>query len=370
MKILVIPTTDWIGHPVPNRLNFIFDRLADKHQVDVCHFKMFEEKKRKTNCNLIDMGCDDSSDVGFYYLKNFKDYSTTISNLVGKYDVVISANIIPSAIANLNDTPIIIDYLDHFPQSASSYYKKPMDELAAKSAELFTSFNLKKSDGLITPTDGFRNYLEKKVDKKIKVVPNGIDLDVIGPADPSEIEKEYSLGRPVLGYVGSLEKWVDLDGVIKMMPSIKDRYPNATLLIVGPDLHTNHSEYLKNLSEKLGVEEDIIFTGRVDYEDLPPYISAMDVGLNPRKPLKMNRLTMGSKVLSYLACGVPVLSQNMPEIEKKFRGYGVHRYDNAEDFFGVLAKSLTEDVHPDVVTEYDWNILSKKYEKAIFDLID
>ena len=28
MKVLVIPTTDWIRHPVPNRLNFIFDILA------------------------------------------------------------------------------------------------------------------------------------------------------------------------------------------------------------------------------------------------------------------------------------------------------------------------------------------------------
>ena len=38
MKILVIPTTDWIRHPVPNRLNFIFDILAEEHDVYVLHF--------------------------------------------------------------------------------------------------------------------------------------------------------------------------------------------------------------------------------------------------------------------------------------------------------------------------------------------
>lgn len=355
---------------MPNRLNFIFDRLAERHEVKVCHFKMFEDKKRETNCELIDMGCDHSGDVGSYYIKNFKDYSKRLSHEAEEHDVIISANIIPSAVASIQDTPVIMDYLDHFPQSASAYYKKPVDRLAAKSAEFFTRFNLKKSKGLITTTEGFKDYLKKRVDKEIKIVPNGIDMDVIGPADPSEIEKKYSLERPVLGYVGSLERWIDLDSVIKVMPSIKDRYPEATLLIVGPDLHTDYSKYLKKLSRKMGVEDDVVFTGRVAYDELSPYISAMDVGLNPRKALKMNQLTMGSKVLTYLACGVPVLSQNMPDIEKRFEDKGVYTYEDTQSFLGALARSLTEVVQADVVTEYDWDILSNRYEKAVYELIE
>ena len=54
MKILVIPTTDWIRHPVPNRLNFIFDTLAEEHDVYVLHFglKRFQSlAARMTKCN-------------------------------------------------------------------------------------------------------------------------------------------------------------------------------------------------------------------------------------------------------------------------------------------------------------------------------
>ena len=57
MRILVIPTTDWIRHPVPNRLNFIFDILAEKHDVYVLHFglKRFSKlQARETKCRLVE----------------------------------------------------------------------------------------------------------------------------------------------------------------------------------------------------------------------------------------------------------------------------------------------------------------------------
>jgi len=366
LKILVIPTTDWTGHPVPNRLNFIFDRLADHHTVNVCEFKMFEEEKRDTECNLVDMSCKSEVDVGSYYLKNFTQYSKKIRDLSAEHDVIVSSNIVPSFTAALQETTVILDYLDHFPQSASSYYKRPLHKIAERTAGLLTSINLKKADGVITPTQRFKEYLVGKTCCDIEVIPNGLDLKKIKPTDPTKIFDEFDLERPVLGYVGSLESWIDLESVIKMMPSIKKRYPKAKLLIVGPDLHTNYSEYLKDLSEEMRVEKDVKFVGRVDYEELSPYITAMDVGLNPRKPRKMNSLTMGSKVLTYLACGVPVLSNNMPEAENRFEGKGVYSYNDDQELLSKLAKCLTKGVKPEVVKEYDWDRLSKKYENAIY----
>lgn len=368
LKILVIPTTDWTGHPVPNRLNFIFDRLAERYTVDVCHFEMFPDKKRETKCNLIDMGCEADTGIGAYYLKNFRKYSERIRDLSQNYDVLLSSNIIPSFTAGLQDTPVIVDYLDYFPQSASSYYEIPINKVVEKISGWLTSINLKKADGVITPTERFKSYLQGKTDCDIEVVPNGIDMDKIKPADPSEVFERYALSRPVLGYVGSLERWIDLEHVIKLMHSIKKRYPEATLLIVGPELHTDHSEKLKDLSKRVGVG-DVKFVGRVAYEELSKYISAMDVGLNPRKPKKMNELTMGSKVLTYLACGVPVLSSNMPEVKERFEGRGVYTYKDDSEFLGKLAECLIEDVHPDTVKEYDWDFLSRQYEEAIFKLL-
>ncbi len=372
MKLLVIPTTDWIGHPVPNRLNFIFDRLAKKHEIDVCHFKIFQKKRRDTRCNLIPMDSEPDTKIGSYYLLNLKKHGEKIAEVGEDHDAIVSANIIPTQIANLQDTPVMIDYLDHLPQSAASYYDPPLDKLAERSAKFLTEMNLKKAAGIVTPTNRFKEYLETITDKKIRVVPNGLDLDLIGLTDNKKVEKvreRYKLGHPVLGYVGSLERWIDLEHIIYLMPSLKKRYPKLSLLIVGPGLHTEYAERLKILTQKMGMEKDIVFTGRVDYEELAPYINAMDVGLNPRKPMKMNLFTMGSKVLTYLACGVPVLSKNMPEVENRFKGKGVYKYSSDRDFLCKLVRCFRGSVDPAVVEKYDWDRLSKRYEKVLREIV-
>lgn len=370
MKILVIPTTDWTGHPVPNRLNFIFDRLADRHEVDVCHFNIFEEDIRQTKCNLVEMDKKEGGEISSYYLYNSFNHLKKISELSGDYDVIMSSNIIPGLWANFNDTPVIIDYLDYFPQSASSYYKPPMNTLVRYTAGYITDYNLKNADGIITPTKKFKEYLKNKTRNKIYVIPNGIDTDLIHPSDPTSIENLYSLKHPVLGYAGSLEKWIDLESIIDLMPCLISRYPGIKLLIVGPGLHTNYAEKVKRIAEEKKVSDRVIFTGGVKYSELAPYISAMDVGLNPRKKIAMNRLTFGSKVLNYLGCGVPVLSKNMPTVEKLFgKGKGVFTYKDDEEFLGELVLALNKKVDPKWIKDFDWDRLAEKYEKVIYDVL-
>ncbi len=370
MRIMVIPTTDWTGHPVPNRLNFIFDNLAKKHRVDVCHFKFYKEKRRGTSCNLIPMDKEVKKGIKNYYLHNIFTHGKKISDNIDRYDIIVSANLIPSYFANFGDTPIIFDYLDHLPGSASVYYPKPLDRLARYTADRISVHNLKKADGIITPTNTFKRFLEDKTESPIVVIPNGVDLDKIKPMDPKMVEKRYGLGHPVLGYVGSLERWVDLESIIELFPDIKRRYKNAKLLIIGPGLHTDYAERLKSMVREMKLSDDVIFTGRIPYDDLPEYISALDIGLNPRKDLLMNRMTMGSKILTYLACGVPVLSTNMPEVEKQFGPKkGVFRYENEEEFLGELHKAICKRVKPEVVEDYGWKKISRRYEKVLLEFI-
>lgn len=371
MKLLVIPSTDWIGHPVPNRLNFIFDRLATEHQIDVCHFKLFQDQKRETMCNLIPMDEQPHLDVKTYYIKRFSGHSHKISQISQNYDAIVSSNIIPGFTAALQDTPLIIDFLDYFPESVSSYFDSPLKSLSERVASFITKINLKKSAGVITPTDRFKQMLDDVVDSQIHVIPNGVDIGLIKQTDADEIEKRYSLSYPVIGYVGSIERWIDLEMILNLFPSIKRRYQDATFLIVGPGLHTDFSQRLKRKALELNIDDSVIFTGGMKYEKLSSYISAMDVGINPRKDLKMNTYTMGSKVLNYLACGVPVLSKNMPVMEELFGPEeGVFTYSDENDFLGKFHKALRTNVDPSIVGEFDWDRLAVKYEKALYDILE
>ncbi|MFO7992059.1 MAG: glycosyltransferase [Thermoplasmata archaeon] len=373
MKILVVPTTDWLGHPVPNRLNFVFDRLAKKHEIDVCEFKIFNKPIRETNCKLIEMDKDSDRRRGVksYYLKRSLSHWKKIAEISGGYDVIISSNIIPSSILNVLSTPFIIDYLDHLPESASAYYHPPLDHLVHLTADHLMDLQIKKAKGLITTTSRFKDFLQDKTESPIEVVHNGVDCSLLYPVKDKSIKEEYRLTRPVIGYVGSLEKWIDLEHIISMFPWIIDRYKKATLFIVGPSLHTNYVEDLKGLIEDHDIQNNVVFSGGISYENLAPYISAMDVGLNPRKPWAMNEYTMGSKVLNYLACGVPVLTTNMPVVNELFsKDDGVFPYENDEEFMGELHRALSLKVDPSRVEKFDWNRIASDYERAIYHTLE
>src|SRR5512136_215088 len=92
MNILVIPTTDWIRHPVPNRLNFIFDILAEDNQIYVLHFKLkgFQDlEARDTKCNLIETGWMDARDPSMYYILNFSSHLWDIRKVVREKEIDI-----------------------------------------------------------------------------------------------------------------------------------------------------------------------------------------------------------------------------------------------------------------------------------------
>ena len=287
MKILVIPTTDWIRHPVPNRLNFIFDILAEKSDVYVLHFglKRFHNmKERETKCQLLKASWIEARDPSLYYILNFPYHIWKIRKIVREMgiDVILSANILPSFAANISGAPIVFDYLDHLEESASIYYPgSALGEIIKYVVSFITKFNLRHARSVITVTKELKEYLLGVGVKDITVIPNGVDTNVLQPLPMSEAKKSLGLNGTVLGYVGSLEHWVDLETVVEALPGL-----DATLLVVGPGLFTDYGEEIKRLAEDLGVAERVIYTGAVPYQELSRYISAMDIGLNPLKMMK------------------------------------------------------------------------------------
>jgi glycosyltransferase involved in cell wall biosynthesis len=369
MKILVIPTTDWTRHPVPNRLNFIFDNLAEKHEVYVLHFGLERFKDlepRETKCRLISANWASPADPSLYYLLNFPYHIWKIRSIVAseKIDVILSCNILPSFAANFAGVPIVFDYLDHLEESASVYYpNSAMGKLVKGFVGFVTRFNLRHAQSVITVTREFRDLLSSMGVKDVTVIVNGVDTRALKPMPIDEAKSALGLEGTVIGYVGSLEHWVDLETVVQALPRI-----DATLLVVGPGLFTDYGDLIKKMADDLGVRDRVIFTGAVKYANLSRYISAMDIGTNPLKLMKKNELTVGGKVFNYLACGRPVLSSRMKALESLL-GDKISYYDDVDSF--VAAVKLLEGSGPNVeknraIAElYDWRAISKQYENVL-----
>jgi glycosyltransferase involved in cell wall biosynthesis len=373
MRILIIPTTDWIYHPVPNRLNFIFDLLAKDHEIFVLHFKLRNFSTippRETRCVLVESGPIPVKDPSLYYILNAPFHLVTIRKLVReeKIDAIVSANVLPSFMAGFTDAPVIFDYLDHLEESASVYYPGSLiGNLVKFVVKKITLHNLQKARSIITVTGSFRNYLENQGFSPVYVIPNGVDSEALRPIPIEEAKKILSLKGPVIGYIGSLEYWVDLETVISSLPSL-----DVTLLVVGPGLFTDYGEKIKQMANENGVADRVIFTGSVPFKDLAVFISAMDIGLNPLKNMAKNEMTVGGKVFNYLSCGRPVLSSRMPAVEEML-GDALFYFDDKPSFVSqvnaILAKNHDSNSFRDLAVGYDWKNIAQAYEKIIQETV-
>jgi len=288
-------------------------------------------------------------------------------------DCVVSANILPSAILRVvhGKVPLVIDYLDHFEESAGAYYDEGLKREAVRTiSRAIVRWSLAGASHIITVTRELANLLAGMTDVPISVVPNGADLATLRPTNGGAIRERYSLESPVLGYVGSLESWVDLETVVRAFPKVLSSLPKASLLVVGPSLFTSYRQDLETLASDLGVRSRIHFAGPVAYEDLPLYIGAMDICLNPLKPMTKNLYAAGGKVFAYLACGKPVLSSMSPSLESLFgTSSGIRFYENEETLVLQVQEMLQVAWDPlflrSLVTDYDWSRIAQRYVSVL-----
>jgi glycosyltransferase involved in cell wall biosynthesis len=105
--------------------------------------------------------------------------------------------------------------------------------------------------------------------------------------------------------------------------------PNTKLVLVGGgDLDVD----LRSLVRKLELEAQILFTGLVGFEDLPDYLAAADVLINPMKKSLVSDTALPNKVIQYIAAARTSVSTNLKGVSSTFKGYtGLHLVSTPEE---------------------------------------
>ena len=146
-----------------------------------------------------------------------------------------------------------------------------------------------------------------EVNKLVQIAP-GIDTNHFQPKKPNpNLVSKYQLeGRRVIVCVARLVHRKGQDQLIKALPDILKKYPDAILLIVGQG---PIEQMLRNSARQLAVTHKVIFTGRVPHADLADYISLGEVFAMPVRS-RFYGFEVEGLGISYLeasACGLPVV---------------------------------------------------------------
>ena len=378
MRILLVSTQDYIHHPVPSRHHYIFEELAKRHEVHVPHFHVSRGKERETRLIVHEATMFPFRGPLLHYTLNAPYQYAVFKRVIKEegIDVVVAAHIFAGAAvikaAKKYNIPVVFDLKDWFPDSAAAYYNNRMLKwILREGVWSVTKHNLDRSDRITTVSPSLVERL-KKYGYDAKLITNGVDTDIFKPMDSREGKRMLGLDEDcfVIGYVGSIERWYALDEVIKAFTDLLKVRDNAKLLIVGGALFTDYEEKLKRLVKEKGIEDEVIFTGLIEYQELPTYISAIDVCLIPLAPRLWRNIALPNKFFEYSACGKPILSTPIPDV-MKMGGKNLFIYRNRNEFMEKTKEIMDNPRVYDVnVEDYSWKGKAAEFDTLLRELVE
>jgi glycosyltransferase involved in cell wall biosynthesis len=164
------------------------------------------------------------------------------------------------------------------------------------------------SDRLICPTDSLArdimtSYLVEA--EKIRVVPNGIDLEALDKTKSSDLSVLGNYGLQegsYLLYVGRLSCFKGLEFLIEAFKEVKKEHTHLKLVLAG------RGDFEKYLRRMAGNDGNIVFTGHID--SLPLKKLLYEASLAVVLPSTVDEV-LPLMVLEAMAFGKPVVGTNV-----------------------------------------------------------
>ena len=143
--------------------------------------------------------------------------------------------------------------------------------------------------------------------KRIHVIHPGVEAKLFcdHSENPDRVRKQYGLGKSeVLLTVGRLQRRKGQDMVIRALPKVHKKFPGVKYVIVGQG---EDRGYLEHVTRDVGVENSVVFVGRVENKDLQAFYAACDIFVMPNRQIGGDVEGFGMVFLEASAAGKPVI---------------------------------------------------------------
>ena len=279
-------------------------------------------------------------------------------------------------LATLKRKPWVFELRDIWPESIRAVGAISGDSKIFKFLEKLELRLYKRSSRVITVTESFKsNLIERGIDgEKVKVVLNGANLERFSKMekDAALVEKYNLEGKFVVGYVGTHGMAHKLDFILNSWPKGN---PNFHLILMGDGAEKSK---LVELAKTLNIT-NISFIPSMLKEDVPAYLSLMDVSLVPLKKSDLFKTVIPSKIFENSAMQIPILlgvEGESADIIQKYNAGLCFEPENKEDFLTQLNllkddKTIYENCQAGCLTlakEFDRKKMAEKMRKFLLEI--
>jgi len=200
---------------------------------------------------------------------------------------------------------------------------------------MLETYALRHADHVTTICQGLRDDIVARgiPANRVTVIPNAVDFATFaasGAPDEALKAKLGLSGSIVVGFLGSFYAYEGLDLLLEGLPKLVARIPTARVLLVGGGPEESR---LRELAQRSGMADRIVFAGRVPHDDVQRYYDLVDVLAYPRRSIRLTELVTPLKPLEAMAQGRVLVASDV----------GGHRELIADGRTGVLFRAGSAD---------------------------
>lgn len=369
MKIVMInmnPYSEWIQKDVPNRNRHVLFELLkrdDVEEVVAVDFLPFSKKRalRIIFEDLLRGSGEVEYRTAFDVMRKKSDKLHVFSSIrteVGGGEKVFCDS--------LNRALETIGFDEYVVWSYNPYFVQYFDELHGATKKVFDTVdnwsahpNFKDS---VERLQRNYQYIDQNCDAIFTVaesllelyptngnvhwVPNGVDVSHFDTdiCDESEARNFLqSLQKPIIGYVGIIQKRVDFDFVKKLAK----KHSEFDFVFVGDVWPDAGSEIVTDL-------DNVYFLGRVSYQLLPSVLKEFSIGMIPHHVDEFTDSMNPLKLYEYLAVGLPVVTTPVAGVEDFLSYVTVGGFDEWDRFLENYTKDELADERKKSVRDFSW----------------
>jgi glycogen synthase len=199
--------------------------------------------------------------------------------------------------------PVVYEVRAFWEDAAVDHGTTAEGSLRYRLTRMQETFVLKRAQAVTTICEGLRQDIVARgvPAAQVTVIPNAVDAQSFVPrqaAEPALQEKLGLVGNKVMGFLGSYYAYEGLDLLLEALPLVLKQEPNARILLVGGGPQEGN---LKAQAKKLGIEDNVIFVGRVPHSEVNRYYDLIDVLVYPRHSMRLTELVTPLKPLEAMA---------------------------------------------------------------------
>lgn len=186
-------------------------------------------------------------------------------------------------------------------------------DLRYRASRALETYVCRRVDQVVTICEGLRTEMVSRgLDSdRVTVVPNSVDLDRFtreGTRDESEAARLGLTAGKTFGFIGTFFPFEGLDVLARAVATIRAAEPRARFVLVGDG---PEEAKVRALVRELGVEDAIVFTGRVRHAEVERYYDLVDVLVYPRVSKRLTELVTPLKPLEAMAQGKLVVASDV-----------------------------------------------------------